>query len=1622
MFNWYESLSTEFSSEVFSNKETAPEFGLIAPLASKQREVTNSQTKNYLFYTITYYFYVLFGWCLTTQSERPQKDKWAQRRKNKEKADKKKALAQIAKAQKTLEDLKKKQERRKLHHQSGFEDVVNFTLEIPDAFMTILRVYWFKLRQLAAEYPSCIEFLKSKCAWMFQAYDAFSGISLDQFSSIFSHLHSSECLAELVLILQLLVTIGFLRKMRISYGGCCLVALTGLKRSTSVLEICDLTIAFIIKYAKSLYTLYKSGDWESFMKRPNTEYDEEYAFLVAEETCQDIGRCTKLDVETYDRRIFECIERTVTLLNGCKSSERGYYTTRLNKLKNIQVSRMLAKKENIRIKPYGILLYGESGVGKSAIVNALIRYILQVNGKDYSPGAIITLNQEDKFQSEFMTHHKGVILDDICNCALDKTDGSPTTPIIMFLNQVPMAALNPNAEMKGKIMIEPDVVCGTTNVKDLLSNELSNEPLSINRRFEVTITQTVKPMYRKEGTTMLDNNKIRNMAGLRFPTYATFTVEEPYYPEDSTGNERGGSSRSRASQTRAVAFRPLKHQGMELVDIEIEQLLLFLRDDSMLHFAKQNDFVNAQKSMTDAILCQHHLPAEICSRCSYDPDSRENKICVHRRLMCACRDCDFGVGYESDESDSDSEWEVYENQSGLPGFGTDLLFREFLHKFVDMLEWGLVKFYSSSFGFNLLVWRLRYEFLHLFWTMCTQLFVASLVLYVLGECFTCPQWEIMLIAVVWRFNEFRLACIAAYEREYKSCTSLNSLHHRINVSCVSITRLLKLVGGLSAFLLFVRTLYSTLSNLPVKQAAAYADLRPDAKPYHGQTEFWDTYASERRYLFGNAGASHKSETISHDNLTKLLSNKLLQLVKRSNMEFCNAVPLRSNVLLIPNHIIEDHTVYVDITTAHGHKIRGNPLSREVTQRIPGTDFAVWYVPSAGAWRDIIEYYPLEIDEEKRILVTTVFNNRGVPIVYPQMLATRGRVFTTSGTFTGLNYAFPVETFGGLCMATLVGQTREIGSKRTPFIAGHHLAGKGTKGAAGFLTRTQIYKALEQLESKGLVLQSHSSVPLHTKAMGKEFGPLHAPNAKCPTRDLDPTAKIEIHGGHDLPVGTPTSAVVTSVISSAVERVMGIPKQHGPPPEIGNVRHKVADLHEKVDTASEFDMQLLQKAYVDYGLALARLPADELAKLGKIDLDTNLAGKDGVLGMNPMNFSTSVGFPLSGPKTQFAMKSERHVPGISCPRDLDPMVVEELEAMEAILARGERINTVFKGSLKDEPVKEGKDKVRVFAAANMAFTLLVRKYFLTLSALVQRNRNIFECAVGVVVQSPEWGELFKHIGKYGWDRCVAGDYKKFDGRMSAHCMFLAFKLLLEIAKKSGKYDATDLRIMSGIATEITYPTYDYFGTLVTFAGSNPSGHPLTVVINSLVNSLYIRYTYYVVAREQGWWRTPLFSDAVALMTYGDDNIMTVKKGFDAFNHTAIVRALEKVGITYTMADKDQESTPFIHLSEASFLKHFAVEDKELGVYRSPVERASIAKMLHTHKKSKVLTAEESSVEAIQNVALKYFEFGREEYERRRLQLEQVAVEGGIAHMVGSIPDYDERLSWYREKFMLDTPGH
>jgi len=1485
------------------------------------------------------------------QSQSGKESWWDRRRRHARKAARRRDRARRdreARRKETEEKFYARPRERPLESQFGIKEVVDFTCDAPDWIIDLFGKCWLHMREIASEFNFSL-----------------SDFEMPDLGKHWTLIKESEVFSEFNILLRMMITLGFLKKIDISFRGVSIYVSEPMRQKVTFVELLESIGSFGKLIFVKFLAVIESGDVYSFFKtQVKNAYDDEFTFIKSQKARIDLGRKAEIDDETYDRRVHECIETTLSFLNTCKSSERTYYSSRLALLRDIQTSRTLSKKEGIREKPYGILLFGSSGVGKSAIANSLTRFVLQSNGFDYSPRAVTSLNMEDKYQSEFASYHQGVIFDDICNTALDRTDGSPTLPVIMFLNNMTMAALNANADMKGKVMIEPKIVTATTNVKDLLSNQLSNEPLSINRRFEVTITVRVRPEYCKPGSTMLDSEKIRHLSGSQFPDFATFTVEEPRYAVDVTGDK------FRPGKTRHITYVPRTFEGRELVDVDIKTLLRFLKDDSAKHFAHQEAFVTSQRNLAEMPLCKCGLPVDMCESCPLD------------------------------------------SQAGIPNVSEVVEYLTALEiRIIASIKAMLQIFLMSRYGSAIVAYLMRDKLKEIviksigYYIACVVITLGiDIIVHIRGSWMVLVFTAAYLLYVAYQFRKVRRAVIEKFTDIPLPSKLIREMSWSMKLKCMYFLMSI----GIWKILVMLARKWKTL---PVSQAAQPIVLKPDAKSWQNETEFWDVHARERKYCFGDAGISEKSRTISFDNFTRLIGNKLM-VVQKSNGEYCNVVPLKSNILLLPNHMVPSKTEFVTLTKIGGHTFKNMPLDDKVAMRVPGTDFAVWYCPGAGLHRDIIDYYPKDIDEGKKVEVFTIYNNEGKLAKFASMTATRGKVISTrGGIFSGYNYSFPEDTFGGLCMATLIGKVNGM-----PFIAGHHLAGRGRRGAAGVLTRKALLDAISKLDERPCILVSHSATPLETQSMGIQFGPLVAPHSKCVTNDLGSESKIRVHGGHHGPSrSTPKSAVVTSVISASVKEVMGIEKIHAPPKEMGAQRHKELDISGKVDTATEFDSELLNKAVTDYGLSLMAIPDSELAKVGKISDDVNLAGLDGVLGINAMNFSTSVGFPGKGAKTQFVEKSDRHVGGISCPRDVDPIILEEIKKMEAKLLAGESINTVFKASLKDEPTKISKDKVRVFAAANMPFVMLVRKYFLSLAALVQRNKVATECAVGTVVQSPEWTELFQHIGKHGWERAIAGDYAKFDGRMSPQFMLAAFKLLIKLAERSGNYGEDDLIIMRGIATEISYPTYDYFGTLVQFMGSNPSGHPLTVIINSFVNSLYLRYCWYAIAKEKGWWRVPLFNKKVSAMTYGDDNIMTVAKGYDDFNHTAIAEQLAKVSIKYTMADKDAKSVPFIHLSEASFLKHYAVWDGELGLYRSPVEEDSIAKMLHTHMKSKILSMEQSSAEAIQNASLKYFEFGREVYTKRLAQLERVARDSGIQGHVGPILSYDERIAWYREKF-------
>jgi hypothetical protein len=131
-----------------------------------------------------------------------------------------------------------------------------------------------------------------------------------------------------------------------------------------------------------------------------------------------------------------------------------------------------------------------------------------------------------------------------------------------------------------------------------------------------------------------------------------------------------------------------------------------------------------------------------------------------------------------------------------------------------------------------------------------------------------------------------------------------------------------------------------------------------------------------------------------------------------------------------------------------------------------------------------------------------------------------------------------------------------------------------------------------------------------------------------------------------------------------------------------------------------------------------------------------------------------------------------------------------------------------------------------------------------------------------------------------------------------------------------------------------------------------------------------------------------------MTYGDDNVLGVCSTCSWFNHTSIQETLGAIGIVYTMADKESESVPYIHINDVSFLKRTFTFDADIGAIVAPLEADSIAKMLTTCVRSKTITQEEQVVSIMQSAIREWFFYGRTIFKERRAMLLEVIYENNL----------------------------
>jgi hypothetical protein len=756
-------------------------------------------------------------------------------------------------------------------------------------------------------------------------------------------------------------------------------------------------------------------------------------------------------------------------------------------------------------------------------------------------------------------------------------------------------------------------------------------------------------------------------------------------------------------------------------------------------------------------------------------------------------------------------------------------------------------------------------------------------------------------------------------------------------------------------------------------------------------------------------SSLKSKCSTLDELVSNCGKNLLYVCYEEDgaRRFANGFLVRGNFVCLPFHILSseprEYTFYRRGEHVIGARFREIIARKDVVDFV-SEDQCLVQCCNSSPGKDLIDYITPEHVSD--VPFRMIWQRKDGSHVISNGRASYGRVNNGVRSFMGYMYVLDTDTFRGMCGGVLVSDTK------APMILGVHIGGiTGTKhGCAVAFKQSRMCDFLDQYIckhpsslahiSEGTAFEAHHGI---TWFEGPGIHP------KSGLNFLPADTNIRYFGSC---VGRAKyySDVIPTPIARDVTEICGFQQEYAGPMFCG-ARNWYESLVHLANPAIGADTFVLDWAVNDYSKQLESILTidgitDDVRPLTEIEV---VSGRDGVRFVDAMKPDTSPGYPLSGPKRKLMIDLEPNDEH-NCPRSLLPEIWKEYDKCMVQWKQNRRCYPMFKACLKDEPTKVGKTKVRVFEASPIVLQLAIRKYFLPLARLLSLFPIVSECAVGINAVGPEWDQLQCEVKKYGTDRIVAGDYSKYDLRMSAKLTSAAFRILIEFARKCG-YSEEDLHVMTAVATEVVYPMVAYNGDVIMLQGSNPSGQNLTVYVNSIVNSLLNRIGFRMIYPEYDG----RFCDAVALITYGDDFKSSSGELFERFNHIALADALESIDMKITMPDKEAEPIPFLTDENCDFLKrHNRLH--EVGVYLGALDEASIFKSLKAVLKSKHCSVREQSAQNIDGAIREWFLHGRDVFEKRQFQMREVARKNNISHMCTLLDrTFDDMCDTWRGKY-------
>jgi len=180
--------------------------------------------------------------------------------------------------------------------------------------------------------------------------------------------------------------------------------------------------------------------------------------------------------------------------------------------------------------------------------------------------------------------------------------------------------------------------------------------------------------------------------------------------------------------------------------------------------------------------------------------------------------------------------------------------------------------------------------------------------------------------------------------------------------------------------------------------------------------------------------------------------------------------------------------------------------------------------------------------------------------------------------------------------------------------------------------------------------------------------------------------------------------------------------------------------------------------------------------------------------------------------------------------------------------------------------------------------------------------------------------------------MAGDFSTYDGTLMADLMFEAGEVIDDWYKLKGEKDPDASTVRRVLIDEMIHTMQLVQNCVYKTHQGNPSGNPLTVIINTIINAFYMRLAWMEVMEElnPNYATMDRYHQNVMDEAYGDDNRATIKQEvIELYNQVNVTKTLLRHGIVYTDETKSGEIVPFRLLEDTSFLKRKYRKDEEVG---------------------------------------------------------------------------------------------